>query len=131
MAESKHTPLPWSVSAFDTTTVIAIGDGPDRKGRAYRDGRHQYTVSRAGSPDEIGIYERVANAALIVKAAGYHERLVAALREAREFNLRLSSKSLDVWLRETDALLAELDEPTRTSSDDYMDAAMPVMDKSQ
>ncbi len=72
-----HTPTPWAISGFDTTTVIAIQDGPNRARQEYVDGRHQYTIARAG--DIPGIYERAANAALIVRAVNSHAALVEAL----------------------------------------------------
>jgi len=60
------TPGPWSLNAFDVTQVIAVSDGPNRAGQAYRDGRHQYAIALAGDIPDLD--ERMANARLISAA---------------------------------------------------------------
>ena len=97
-AEKRAEPTPgmWAVSGYDTTTVIAIQNGPDRAGHEYIDGRHQYTISRPG--DVSDIYEKEANARLFASAKD-----TAAERDRLKAALEILTRELAPWLTTADA----------------------------
>ena len=91
MTDLKHTEGPWAVNGFDILSVIAIKDGSDRKGRSFKDGRHQLAISTSRTDNGISFDEAEANTRLSSCAP----EMLAMLIKIRDHEFGFSKGQVD------------------------------------